>query len=318
MDDFLLLGYLLETLDPPARKQVEAELQVNPDTRNRLIRLQAVLAPLAEDAADPDLPPNLVLRTLAHVAEHTCPKRASLPMPRSPLAWSRGSWGRADVLVAACMFLVMLALVPPLISRLWQRHDRYACANNLRKFWGGLSVYADTHSGSFPRVEETGPRAIAGIFIPMLGEAGLLDDVSIDCPNRGNRHPRKLRLADLDRLYAERRDEYNIVARHLAGHYAYSLGYSDDASGLRGLRRDSGDGLPILADRAGSQLANSDNHGGTGQNVLHVGGHVLWATIPTIGLAGDHIYLNQHLRREAGLCRTDTVLGASDARPFLD
>ncbi|MGL4553649.1 MAG: hypothetical protein ACRC33_21005 [Gemmataceae bacterium] len=316
MDD-LLLGYLLETLDPPARHRVEAELQSSPDARARLARLQAVLAPLGEDP-EPEPPPGLVLDTLARVAEHHCARPASVRLARHPLPTPRPSWGRADVLVAACLLIVVVGLAAPLLSRQWSRHDRYACGNNLRKFWGGLSAYADLHDGDFPRVPETGPAAIAGVFVPMLGEAGLLDGVSVECPGRGTRRPAAFRVTDLDRLHGDRPDEYALVARNLAGGYAYSLGYSDDATGLRGLRRDSGEGLPILADRAGVLAANSVNHGGTGQNVLYVGGNVRWATTPTIGLAGDHIYLNHNKRREAGLCRTDTVLGASDARPFLD
>ena len=42
----IVLGYLLESLDSPARQRVEAELQANPDARVRLAKLQSVLAPL--------------------------------------------------------------------------------------------------------------------------------------------------------------------------------------------------------------------------------------------------------------------------------
>lgn len=315
MDD-LLLGYLLETLDAPARLRVEAELQTNPQVRAQLTRLQAVLAPLGEDAAEIVPPPNLVIDTLARVAEVESTRPAPVRL-NTELAAPRRSWGRADVLVAACLFVAVVGIVAPLVSRLWLRRDRYACANNMRQFWHGLSTYAEGHQGSFPRVEETGPRAVAGVFVPILTESGLMQGVSVECPGKGYRPATPVRPADLDRLYQERPDEYSQVAGRLAGHYAYSLGY-DDGTGLRGLRRDSGDGLPILADRGGERLENSDNHAGSGQNVLFVGGHVRWATAPTIGQAGDHIYLNRNHRREAGLCRTDTVLGASDARPFLD
>lgn len=317
MDDHLL-GYLLETLDPATRQKVEAELQSSPDARARLTRIQAALAPLAEDAADPEPSPGLVLDTLARVAEYRCsrPKVAAPPARGDVPHW--GLFRRADVLVAAAILFLALGILAPLLSRLWRNHDRYACANNLRKFWGGLSAYADSHEGEFPRIEETGPRSVAGSFVPALNEAGLLDGVSVTCPGRGPSKWASGRLGELERLYAERPDEFAVVARTLAGHYAYSLGYAEGHDQLRGLRRDSGDGLPILADQAGEKTANSDNHGGSGQNVLFVGGNVRWATLPTVGVAGDHIYLNQKLRREAGLCRVDTVLGASDARPYPD
>jgi hypothetical protein len=107
------------------------------------------------------------------------------------------------------------------------------------------------------------------------------------------------------------------VIQFIGGPYAYSLGY-DDGHGLHNPRLDSGEGLPILADRPGPKAGNSENHGGRGQNILAVGGHVRWANRPQAGLAGDHIYLNHHLRHEAGIMRTDTVLGASGSRPYPD
>ena len=98
------------------------------------------------------------------------------------------------------------------------------------------------------------------------------------------------------------------------GGYAYSLGYLGPAI-CTGLRRDSGDLLPLLADGSGDG-GNSPNHGGTGQNVLYIGGHVRWCVNPTVGIDGDDIYLNRDRRVRAGVCRDDSVLGASDARPY--
>jgi prepilin-type processing-associated H-X9-DG protein len=64
-------------------------------------------------------------------------------------------------------------------------------------------------------------------------------------------------------------------------------------------------------------MSNSINHDGRGQNVLYVGGHVRWAVQPTVGEDCDHIYINHHNRVGAGVCRIDSVLGSSDARPFV-
>jgi hypothetical protein len=54
----------------------------------------------------------------------------------------------------------------------------------------------------------------------------------------------------------------------------YSLGYFE--GGIhRGLHRKSGDGQPILADRLPApDRPASLNHGGSGQNVLFLGGRV--------------------------------------------
>ena len=86
-----------------------------------------------------------------------------------------------------------------------------------------------------------------------------------------------------------------------------------------GLSRDSGDLLPILADRpCESGAANSPNHGGAGQNVLYIGGQVRWCAEPRVGVDCDDIYLNQKYRVLTGEHRLDTVLGPSEAAPCLN
>src|SRR5262249_31754038 len=109
---------------------------------------------------------------------------------------------------------------------------------------------------------------------------------------------------------------YESIAAQLAGDYAYCLGYEQNGR-LCGLRQDSGDGLPIMADCAAADGENSTNHGTAGQNVLFVGGNVRWCVRPTVGMGGDHIYVNCNNRVLAGVRRSDTVLGSSAARPFL-
>jgi hypothetical protein len=192
---------------------------------------------------------------------------------------------------------------------------RVACANNLRQYWSALAVYADHHEGDFPRVETQGPRAVAGIFVPVLRDAGLAKDVSIGCPAKKTQAPLTYTVAELEHLHAQSPTEYRRVAKNLSGHYAYCLGYQDGATHM-GLRRTVGDGLPILADRAIDVHGNSDNHGGQGQNVLFVGGNVRWATQPTVGMERDNIFVNHHNRVQAGVTRIDSVLGSSGATPY--
>jgi hypothetical protein len=73
-------------------------------------------------------------------------------------------------------------------------------------------------------------------------------------------------------LFDKNADSFRSKARRLAGGYAYTLGYFD-AGGFHGLRCDSGDQLPIVADRLESLTQrNSANHGGDGQNVLYLDG----------------------------------------------
>jgi hypothetical protein len=314
MDDNLV-GYLLETLDPVTRHRVEAQLASDPLARERLERLRRLLAPLAGDSDTDEPPPGLVINTLALVAEHQC-RIPRAPAPRRSAANAGWRVRRIDALVAACLLVVVAGLMLSLLTSIWRGSARAACANNLRQLWAALSAHADLNDGQYPRVEEAGPHGVPGIVIPTLHDSGVLgDNISTDCVH-GSQANLALTIADMERLYKERPEEYYATARRLCGTYAYSLGYYEEGRhSLCGLTRDSGDRLPVMANRAGPDGGNSTNHGGSGQNVLYVGGNVRWASHPSAGVGMDHIYLSHNRRLEAGVCREDTVLGAGDARP---
>ena len=315
MDEHLV-EYLLETLGPVTQQRVEQHLRTHPEAREKLDLLRLALEPLAEDGGDFEPPPGLAVATLARVAEHHCLlPRAPAPPPSQrelrPRRWSR----RIDWLVAACLLLVVGGLAMPALLAQWRQQQRLACADNLRRFHAGLLGYGEGHEGAFPRVEPDGARGIAGIFVPLLSDAGLIQDVSVACPAQGKREPPHCTVQELEDMYRDDPVRYRAVSSELAGHYAYCLGY-EQGGRLCGLRRDTGDRLPLLADRAGDGADNSSNHAGAGQNVLFIGGNVRWCSQPTVGVENDHIYVNRHNCVGAGVSRIDTVLGTSDARPF--
>jgi hypothetical protein len=316
MDEHLV-GYLLDTLDPVTHERVAGYLRTHPDAREKLELLQLALEPLSADADDVEPPPDLIVATLGRIAEHQHGRQprvpaASLSQPEFPARrWSR----RIDWLVAACLLILVGGLALPAVVAQWRQQQRLACADNLRRFHAALVGYSDSNRGAFPRVEAEGARSFAGIFVPLLIDAGLAKDVSVGCPAHGKREPQRFSVAELEEMYQDNPSRFQMISAELAGHYAYCLGYEQDGR-LCGLRRDTGDLLPILADRAGESADNSPNHAGAGQNVLFIGGHVRWYTTPTAGVGNDHIYINQNNRVGAGVCRIDTVLGSSDARPF--
>lgn len=312
-----LVGYLLKTLEPPEAAAVEARLRDSAEARARLEALERALAPLAADAEPPGPPPGLALATLARVAELRCRSLPPAPTPsRHQLRSGARRWGRrADLLAAAMLLILVGGLSLPGLVHQWRLYERRACAENLRKFWNGLEAYGDQHDGQFPRVEEQGPRSVAGVFVPVLRDAGVLPEgVSVGCPAVGRSDPPARSVAELEALYRGPRADYEGVTRALAGNYAYSLGYRENGVHF-GLRSDSGDGLPILADVQPGRSGNSANHGGGGQNVLYVGGNVRWCTERTVGVGRDDIYLNQEYQVLAGVNRTDTCLGPGNASP---
>ncbi|HTU23125.1 MAG TPA: hypothetical protein VMG10_34130 [Gemmataceae bacterium] len=319
-----LVGYLLNALDDEPHQQVEASLQESPELRARLELLERGLDPLAADRGTPEPHPGLVLSTLARIAEYQCRKLPDAPSP--PLSQSvpvgRSRLRRPDVLVAALLLIVLGSIGLSSLVHLWRDyHGRTQCRNNLFLIWGGLHRYCDVHNGNFPLVEEKGAHAVAGIFVPILGDSGVLrSDVPIACPALARRPPESRSLREMEELFARDPAQFLEEAQRLAGGYAYTLGYRDTA-GYHGLRCDTVEGdclklLPIVADRLQdlSQL-NSANHGGTGQNVLYLDGHVDWRTTRRAGIDGDDIFVNRHDQLLAGEDREDTVLGPGDASP---
>ena len=92
---------------------------------------------------------------------------------------------------------------------------RVTCQNNFRKFFNGFDAYAELHEGRFPRVDAEGPHAVAGVFVPALNDAGLINDVSVDCPATGHREAPAVTLGQLARLHATDDKGFYAAARRL-------------------------------------------------------------------------------------------------------
>ena len=318
-----LIGYVLNCLDDDEQAQLEERLSRSPDERARVERLRRSLAPLAADMEDAEPPAGLAVRTIARVAEQHCRKLPPAP-PAPPVTLempSRRGWRPIDGLVAAGILLCALTLVPTLSLRLWHHYQVYSCANNLRKFHAALMSFGETHNGALPKVEAQGARGVAGIVVPILHDAGVLDsDIRVTCLDTGERTPMNRTVQDLEALYSQSEDEFRAVSRKLAGCYAYTLGYTQDGT-LQGARCSDEGRTPIMSDCPPNDGAlytggNSANHGGRGQNVLFLDGSVMFAATRNVGLGGDDIFISKRNRQEAGRDRLDCVLGPSGASPW--
>lgn len=163
-----LVGYLLDCLEPHEKRSVEAYLEANPEARPQLESLRRALAPLELDAAGTAPPPDLVSRTLARVAKLQRPGLPPAP-PTHDRIDSRWRWARrADVIAAAAVLFVCLAVGAPWLLSQWNQSRKTECAENLRTYWHALASYSDQHDGQFPRIEKQGPRSFAGSFVPTL------------------------------------------------------------------------------------------------------------------------------------------------------
>jgi prepilin-type processing-associated H-X9-DG protein len=318
-----LIGYLLGALSPDEHRKVQAYLEADPAARERLDALRQALEPLSADCGDPEPPPRLAARTLARLTGLSCGD-----LPRAPQTGGRAAgapfpmWRRADVLVAACLMLTALGLLTHWLFTL-RRPDgaaqMIACQDNLRRLYVGLKSYSDRHNNDFPNVARAAqsPRNVAALVVPILMESGSLPEpVSLSCPATGAPQACPWTLHDLQAMSPE---EFRKSVEGLGACYAYSLGYrTDDA--LVGLRFDPAkpiNRLPLMADcpAPDPQSGNSLNHGGKGQNVLFMDGHVSFCTERNVGVRGDDIFLNKAAQVAAGLDWTDSVLGRSSATP---
>jgi hypothetical protein len=329
-----LVGYLLNSLDPDTHRQVESHLRADPEAQRRLDLLRRALEPLAADAEEEEAPPGLWVRTLGHLAHDQCRRRAAAAapagraLPRAPRpvgeADSRSWWRRADVLVAAVVLFAIFTMAVSVLPSLWHRHQVLACQDNLRLLGQALSTYSVHHNHDFPKVEAEPPRNVAGIFVPILRESGVMPEtVTLCCPGGGSDRPAPCpTLAELEELRRSRPEAFQTAVRRLAGCYAYTLGYGPAPGDHHGLRDDDSGDLPILADRPPDLLdgrlgaGNSPNHTGVGQNVLYIDGHVRFSTTRTAGVKGDDIFVNQRGDVAAGRDLLDSVLGASTATPY--
>ncbi len=313
-----LIGYLLGALDEESKEQVNGLLRANAETRRRLETVRLVLAPLAADREACPPPQGLAARTIARVAEHCCLKAAPRPILRAepPRSW----WRRADMVVAASLLLMALGIGLPALFSL---HDRsrgpaiVECQNNMRVFNDALQVYHD-HHGRYPSVVEERPRDAAGMVAPILVSSGVMPDpASVRCPGNGPGFPCPITL---EQARSSSLADFVLQAGNLLPSYAYSLGHRDDEGNYFGPAVPEGQqdtDFPLFADAppAAGGLGNSDNHGGTGQNVLFADGHVRFVTIRTIGFNQDDIYTNKANQVAAGLDPLDIVLGPSAAKP---
>jgi hypothetical protein len=315
-----LVGYLLQALDRDEEAEIEAHLQAHPDTQERVDLLRQALAPLEAAADEWEPPADLRIRTLARVAEYRTREllsyRVPAPPPRSP-ASPRTWWRRADVLIAASILIFASSLILPGLNTIRMQYNITACQNNLRGFYQALMAYSDHHQGALPMVEERPPRNYAGIVIPALREGGYLTDaISVNCPASGFQHASDVTIESLDEERQRDPGQYEKDILLLSGCYAYPLGYRENNQHF-GVRRVPGyDMLPIMADKPpfsqqwGEAVwtGNSPNHGAKGQNVLFLGGLVIFSTSRNVGIGGDDIYVNSNGLPLPGIGMADSVL----------
>lgn len=308
-----LLEYVLNLDDADERCATEARLRSDPDAAKHVVAMRKFVEILAADQEQPAPPPDLVARTIGHVAEYACrhepPPVASEPLiddlmkKMTPERWrdvaevldrasAPGRGRRADWIVAGSIFAIAVGLLFAGIPYLRHRRDLAACQDQMRQMYGAFEEYADLHDGKYPQIGEKPPYLTAGSYLPILRDSGTLPSNAIySCPAAQPNYP--------------------------AG-YAYSLGYRDQNEQIVGLRHEDSevtDNLAVLADRPAPERVGPNPDHGYGQNVLYMGGNVRFSTTTLAGPNGDDIYRNKIGMVAAGRSRDDVVLGVGPDVP---
>lgn len=323
----LLLGYLLDALDEVERTKVEQKLATNERWRAELEHLETSLEPLAETFEEFEPPLDLVERTCNLIDDHAETFEAaagglSPAKPRVPVFAVSSPWSLADMVVAIGVCAVAALLFFPAISNSRYAAQLTACQNNLRQIGLAMADFSDkAGAGYFPGVPSSGNRAFAGVYAPILADAGYLTDSRIlVCPAEPlSAQFSDFRIPTLQEIDTADQVSIRPLQEMSGGSYGYSLGVivAGKHEPPRNLGRDS---FPLMSDAPLIYSATLPNghHWGKGLNMLFEDGHVQFLEIHDPRLSNDDPFRNRLGEVEAGLDRDDAVIGRSVAPPFRD
>lgn len=330
-----LLGYVLHALPTDEERQIESYLEEQPDARREVLRLRPLCQALdAQETFEPSQ--ELIVRTLRAVAnERSLEKQIAPASSKSPTTtyptlepWKASTydappsqWRRADAWALVAVVMLLCLAIPPVLQYVRDRALQTECRDNMRQLYTSFDSYMTDHRGAIPVLATDGPASHAGVYASLLHDAGLWgEQLRLGCPPGSATKPQT--LAEVQ-LHQEQEQNY---WQRFGGNYAYNMGYLQNKDGtpkMVSIKRGDGDSIPILADRpprfgeaSNLLLANSPNHGGRGQNVLHLGGHVNFQKYRSADSGDDRdIFRNDNNLPNAGTQLRDIVLGPSEARP---
>lgn len=322
-----LLDYVLGALDAKDRAEVEQLLADRPQWRQELDQIKRGLRPLAEISNDVEPPADLARRTCSLVDSHVeahrvCPASMGLTAAMQSESIAGGQGKVAEVVVAAGIFMALALLFFPAISNSRQLARLTQCHNNLRQLGLAMAAYSDRNSGGyFPGIPSTGNRAFAGIYGPMLRDAGYLVNSSLlICPSSRLADDRDFfEVPTLEQVDVAADVELVTIRRLAGGSYGYNLGYADHGV-LRSPRNTGRSYFALMADapspsRAGYQ---SSNHSGRGrQNLLFEDGSIRYVSVSPMDDYADHPFRNHFGVVAAGVNDYDAVIAPSYMPPFI-
>lgn len=301
-----LLGYLLGALEPHEHAEVAAKVAADESWRRELDLLAKSLAPLEDEHHEP--PADLAKNTCTYVAERRGPSLGQFG--------ACSQWRVQDLCVGVALFAaVMMLIVPAVYQSRCQAHVE-ACQRNLATLGQALVQFSFIHNNEFPQVPIEGNLAAAGIYAPLLREAGLIVDSNVVCPASQLRKSGEFRVPSKAELLAARGSTLRRLQSSMGGSYGYCIGYVQN--GRYHVRRNLGrETFALVADVPLNWGHEPTSHHGRGQNVMFEDGHVRFVTSVRLGDADDHFFENGLGYVAAGIGADDAVIVPSGTRPMI-
>ena len=309
-----LLGFLLESLEPRERLEVEEALRNDPALREELARLRKSLKPLSAAPLDVDPPENLVEDTCQYVAQQGAElveSQASYQLASS-LEPASSRWSMADFAVAAGVFLSATLLLFPAVQHSRALARRTQCQDNLRQVGIALDEYSQRHDGYVPKIHRTGPLAFTGAFVLQLLDSGCTVEVQkFQCASLQSRRQSGCVKFPTSSSFRTANDiERQKQLDAIADVYASNMGYYKNG-GYCYVKLTRSAALPLLCDLPDKAhpMTGSRIHGVPGQNVLFADGRSDFVTICVDRRTGDNLFMNNFHEVAGGQDGDDTVMG---------
>jgi hypothetical protein len=226
--------------------------------------------------------------------------------------WRRSSFSSGDIAVTAAALLILAGVLLPAITYTRNQTRLTHCQNNLREVGIRLIAYSELNQGRFVEIPKDGKLGVAGAVAPILKTNGLLEnDAWFSCPGIAavsDQPP--VRIPTVGSIQAAIGDQLLRLQRSMSGHYGYTLGYLTN-EGYQPPINMARSYVVLMSDApsVGSSSRVSQNHGGSGQNLLLEDGHVRYLLGEIYGEGS--IFVNDYNLVAPGCRPDDNVIAPS-------